>query len=261
MKEIQLMWQPSKSGQPLVKRKHPVDNAEDTSTFSSFSSVSTIILYQTKNPSAPYLLWQRSDLLCLFRDYTMYSISEFSLSRSVPSPILAPRDCRVCSLTSAENISLNSQNSSFYFGHKKMPWEIVTSKSHWKCKGGKGTDFNDSEKQHLQGLISDTIQEEHHGKVTAWYQPFHLSNTSSFCLHSSSSILVTEQLRRWIYSLPSPAWLSIQINLTGTRKKILNFLVWEAASQPKGNQEDYLRSRGCITSIEVSSSSFTYVKY
>lgn len=41
IEEIQLMWQPSKSGQTLVKRKHPIDNAEDTATFSCFSSAST----------------------------------------------------------------------------------------------------------------------------------------------------------------------------------------------------------------------------
>lgn len=108
--------------------------------------------------------------------------------------------------------------------------------------------------------MRDRIHEEHHGKVTVCYQPSHLSNTSSFCLNSSSSILVTKQLRKWIYSLPSPAWLSIQINLTGTSKKILNFLMWEAASQPKGNLEDYLWSKGCITPAEVSGSDFTYFK-
>lgn len=98
MEEIQLMWQPSQSRQPLVKRKHPIDNAEDTSTFSSFSSVSTVgeqlfcIRPKILQPLT-YFLWQRSDLLCLFRDYTVHSISELSLSRSLPSPILAPRDC------------------------------------------------------------------------------------------------------------------------------------------------------------------------
>jgi len=40
MKETQLAQQPSKSGQPLVKRKHPIDNAEATPTFSSFSTIS-----------------------------------------------------------------------------------------------------------------------------------------------------------------------------------------------------------------------------
>lgn len=96
--------------------------------------------------------------------------------------------------------------------------------------------------------------------MTVWYQPPHLSNTSSFCLNSSPSILVTEQLRKWIYSLPSPAWLSIQINLTGTSKSILNFLMWEAASQPKGNQGDYSRSKSCIMPTEESNSGFAYFK-
>lgn len=98
MEEIQLMWQPSQWRQPLVKRKHPIDNAEDISTFSSFSSVSTVgeqlfcIRPKILQPLT-YLLWQRSYLLCLFRDYAVHSISELFLSRSLPSPILAPRDC------------------------------------------------------------------------------------------------------------------------------------------------------------------------
>lgn len=98
MEEIQLMWQPSQWRQPLLKRKHPIDNAEDISTFSSFSSVSTVgeqlfcIRPKILQPLT-YLLWQRSDLLCLFRDYAVHSISELFLSRSLPSPILAPRDC------------------------------------------------------------------------------------------------------------------------------------------------------------------------
>lgn len=68
MEEIQLMWQPSKSGQPLVKRKRPIDNSEDTSHFfiffQCFNSVRTIILYQTKNASAPWLISSSRDQTC-----------------------------------------------------------------------------------------------------------------------------------------------------------------------------------------------------
>lgn len=124
--------------------------------FQCFNSVRTIILYQTKNPSAPWLISCDRDQTCC----AYLEITPCTAYQSSPSLDLF----QVPSWPPETAVSWEHQPKQQLLLIKKTALRNNISKSHWKCKGGKHTDFNDSEKQHLPGLLSDTIHRNTMGR-------------------------------------------------------------------------------------------------